>query len=123
MNIALIGGVERREVDFRTLAHDAGHRLEYHSGDTGGRGAAGLRALLERADLVVFQTAINSHGSMYLAKRLARQLGKDFVIVRKCGPAKWAALLRELAGRAHRAELAPAGRCTDQGLSGVQRTA
>ena len=99
MNIALIGGVERRETDLRLLAHEAGHELEYHSGDTGGRGAAGLRSLIERSDLVVFQTAINSHGSMYLAKRLARQLGKHFIVVRKCGPARWTTLLGELARR------------------------
>jgi hypothetical protein len=111
MNIALIGGVERREMDLRTLARDAGHRLEYHSGDTGGRGAEGLRSLIERADLVIFQTAINSHGSMYLAKRMARQLGKDFLIVRKCGPAKLAALLLELAGKTRGPDLAPAVRC------------
>jgi Uncharacterized protein conserved in bacteria (DUF2325) len=97
MNIAVIGGVERREADLRDLARRAGHRLEYHSGDMGGRGTAGLRSLIERADVVVFQTAINSHGSMYLAKRLARQLGKDFMLVRKCGPAKLEALLVDIA--------------------------
>ncbi|HMI84332.1 MAG TPA: DUF2325 domain-containing protein [Polyangiaceae bacterium] len=97
MNIALIGGVERRQTDLRHLTREAGHQLEYHSGDMGGGGAARLRSLIERADLVVFQTAINSHGSMYFAKRSARQLGREFVVVRKCGPARWAAFLTGLA--------------------------
>ena len=93
MNIVLIGGVERRETDLLDIARRAGHRLEYHSGHVGGRGATSLRSIIERADLVIFQTAVNSHGSMYLAKRTARQLGKTFIVVRNCGPAKLEALL------------------------------
>jgi hypothetical protein len=95
MNIVLIGGVERRETDLLGIARKNGHRLEYHSGHVGGRGAAGLRAIIERADLVIFQTAVNSHGSMYLAKKTARQLGKTFIVVRNCGPAKFEALLAD----------------------------
>jgi hypothetical protein len=52
--------------------------------------------------MVVFQTAINSHGSMYIAKRLSRQLGKAFVVLRKCGPARLEALLAEPAQGATR---------------------
>jgi hypothetical protein len=96
MNFLLIGGVERREAELLDVAERAGHSLAYHGGDVGGRGAVGLRSLIERADVVVFQTAINSHGSMYLAKRLSRQLGKAFVVVRKCGPARLEALLLEM---------------------------
>ncbi|MET0593208.1 MAG: DUF2325 domain-containing protein [Polyangiaceae bacterium] len=97
MNIVLIGGVERRETDLLEIARRAGHRLEYHSGHVGGRGAAGLRSIIERADWVIFQTAISSHGSMYLAKSTARQFGKTFIVLRKCGPAKFEALLEDYA--------------------------
>jgi hypothetical protein len=93
MNIALIGGVERRETDLLEIARQRRHKLEYHSGHVAGRGADSLRSLIERADLIVFQTAINSHGSMYVAKRTAQKLGKAFVVMRKCGPARLAALL------------------------------
>jgi len=96
MNIAIVGGVERREAELTGIARRAGHRLEYHGGHMGGRRADGLRAVIERADLVVVQTSVNSHGSMYLAKKLARQLGKIMVIVRTCGPSRLAALLREI---------------------------
>src|SRR3982751_2795884 len=102
MNLLLIGGVERRELELLDVAERAGHSLAYHSGDVGGRGALGLRSLIERADMVVFQTAINSHGSMYLAKRHARQRGKTFVVVRKCGPARLEVLLAELNRAAQR---------------------
>jgi hypothetical protein len=93
------------------MARRAGHRLEYHSGDVGGRGAAGLRSLVERADLVILQTAVNSHGSMYLAKRMARQLGREFVVMRNCGPARFEALLADLCPRSGTAGVPPVGRC------------
>jgi Uncharacterized protein conserved in bacteria (DUF2325) len=93
MNIALVGGVEHQTVTLDLVARRAGHRLECHGGHMGGRGAQVLRTMIERADLVVLQTTVNSHGAMYLAKRLARQLGKPFVVVRTCGPARFEALL------------------------------
>jgi hypothetical protein len=107
MNIALVGGVERNENELSLVARRAGHRLEYHGGHMGGRGADGLRSAIERADVVVLQTAVNSHGSMYLAKKLARQLHKPLVIVRTCGPSRLLALLEELKP----ARAAPLHRC------------
>jgi hypothetical protein len=109
MNIVLIGGVERRETDLLAIARRAGHHLEYHSGHVGGRGASGLQSLIERADLVIFQTAINSHGSMYLAKRAAQKFGKAFIVVRNCGPAKLQAMLEGLGRAGEPAPLAAAG--------------
>jgi len=101
MNIALIGGVERREAELERIARHAGHRLECHGGHVGGRGADALRAVIERADVVVIQTFVNSHGSMYLAKRVARQLGKILLVVRTCGPARLEALCDDLQPRRH----------------------
>jgi hypothetical protein len=95
MNIVLIGGIERREADLLRLAQRAGHQLECHTGHVGGRGAEGLKAMIERADAVIILTEINSHGSMYLAKRIARQLGRDAIVLRKCGPALFVALLEQ----------------------------
>jgi hypothetical protein len=97
MKIALVGGLIRREAELKSLADGAGHQLEWHSGDVGGRGADGLRAVIQRADLVVILTEINCHGSMYLAKKLSRQLGREAIVLRKCGPAKFQTLLAELA--------------------------
>ena len=110
MNIAVVGGVEHQSSGLQRVARRAGHRLEHHGGHVGGRGAEVLRAIIERADLVVLQTTINSHGSMYLAKKLARQRGKEFIVVRTCGPARFEALLDE---RHHTAGLArfALGRC------------
>jgi hypothetical protein len=93
MNIAIVGGVERNQSELDLLVRRAGHQLEYHGGHIGGRGAEGLRAAIERADVVVLQTVVNSHGSMYLTKKLARQLGKPMMVVRTCGPSRLLALI------------------------------
>jgi hypothetical protein len=100
MKIAVVGGVERNEVELSDIARRAGHRLEYHGGHVGGRGAGGLRAMIERADVVVVPTSVNSHGSMYLAKRLAHQLGKELLVVRTCSPSRLVALVNALGGAA-----------------------
>jgi hypothetical protein len=96
MKIALVGGLVRREAELGRLAASAGHQIEWHCGAVGGRGAEGLKAVIERADVVLILTEINSHGSMYLAKKLARQLGRRATVLRKCGPAKFQALLEQL---------------------------
>jgi len=97
MNIALVGGIARCEPDLDCLAREAGHHLEFHRGHVGGRGADGLKAMIERANVVIIVTQINSHGSMYLAKKVARQLGRDALVLRKCGPVTFQALLDQLA--------------------------
>jgi len=96
MKIALVGGLVRREAELAKLAAEAGHEIEWHTGAVGGRGADGLKAVIERAHLVLILTEINSHGSMYLAKKVARQLGKKAMVLRKCGPAKFQELLQRL---------------------------
>lgn len=102
MKIVLVGGLIRRELEFARIAERSGHQLEWHSGDVGGRGAEGLKAAVERADLVLILTEINSHGSMYLAKKVAQKLGREARVMRKCGPAKFELLLAELELRARR---------------------
>jgi Uncharacterized protein conserved in bacteria (DUF2325) len=96
MNIALVGGLHRREAELGELARRAGHRLEWHSGHVTGRGADTLRGILERSELVVILTEVNSHGGMYLAKKLARRLGRATLLLRKCGTTRMSRLLAEL---------------------------
>ncbi|HEY3594251.1 MAG TPA: DUF2325 domain-containing protein [Polyangiaceae bacterium] len=96
MKIALVGGLVRREAQLAKLAEEAGHELEWHTGDVSGRGADSLKAVIERADAVLILSEINCHGSMYLAKRVARQLGRNVVVLRKCGPAKFQTVLAHL---------------------------
>jgi hypothetical protein len=81
------------------MAATAGHKLEFHSGDVGGRGAGDLRALIERVDFVVIVTEINSHGAVILAKRIAHKLGRGTLVVRSCGVSRFQAFLDALATR------------------------
>lgn len=93
MRIGWIGGLTRSESQLERMAAAAGHRLEFHSGDVGGRGAGDLRALMERVDFVIILTDINSHGAVIQAKRLAHRLGRGTLVVRSCGAARFQALL------------------------------
>ncbi|HKQ69390.1 MAG TPA: DUF2325 domain-containing protein [Polyangiaceae bacterium] len=97
MNIAIVGGLLRRGAEFTKIAESAGHSIEWHSGDVGGRGAEGLKAVVERADFVLILTEINSHGGMYVAKRAARQVGREALVLRKCGPARFQGLVEQWA--------------------------
>ena len=100
MRIAMIGGLDRNERLLQDLARAHGHLLEFHTGHMRGRGAADLRALVERAELVVLTPDVNSHGAVQLGKRAAREAGRGFVILRTCGVARFRTLLEALDTRA-----------------------
>lgn len=100
MRIACIGGLDRTEGQLESLAHRAGHSLEFHAGHTGGNGAMQLRAAIRRADFVLIVTDVNSHGAVLLAKRLCRQAGRPYLVQRRCGRARFQELLHELRGGA-----------------------
>jgi hypothetical protein len=99
MRIGWVGGLTRSETQLERLAANAGHRLEFHSGHVGGRGAGDLRSLIERVDFVVIVTDINSHGAVIQAKRLAQRLGRGTLVIRSAGVTRFQALLDALATR------------------------
>jgi Uncharacterized protein conserved in bacteria (DUF2325) len=96
MRIAMIGGLDRNERLLQDLARSHGHHLEFHTGHMRGRGAGELRALVERADLVLLTPDVNSHGAVQLGKRVAREAGRHFVVLRTCGVARFRTLLEAL---------------------------
>jgi hypothetical protein len=99
MNIAWIGGITRNEAEYEREAARRGHQLETHDGHTAGRGAETLRRAIERADVVVALTEINSHGAVTLSRAYAAELGRPFVLLRKCGIAHFRTLLEALSNR------------------------
>lgn len=99
MRIGWVGGLTRSEGQLERMAATAGHRLEFHSGDVGGRGAGDLRSLIERVDFVVIVTDINSHGAVIQAKRLAQKLGRGTLVVRSAGVSRFQIFLDALATR------------------------
>jgi phosphoglycerate dehydrogenase-like enzyme len=100
MHIGLVGGLDRSEAQYRQLAERAGHSIEWHTGDLAGRGAGTLEALVERADLVIVVTAVNSHGAVWRARKLAKLRHKRLLLLARCSVSKFTALLEELSSPA-----------------------
>lgn len=99
MRIAFVGGLHRNENQMVEIAERAGHQLDFHPGVVGGRGAGELRAAIERADLVIIVTDVNSHGAVLLAKKLCQKLGRGSLVLRRCGAARFRQLLDAIAAR------------------------
>ncbi len=96
MKLAWIGGMDRAEEMYAQLARRAGHEIEFHTGRVGGRGTDNLRKLVERADLVVVVTALNSHGGVEVARRSARESSTPLVLFQRCGLARFRELLESI---------------------------
>lgn len=114
MRIAIVGGVERAEPELARIAGEHGHEVEYHPGHMGGRGSLGLRRIIERCELVVIVTDVNSHSAVQVAKREARASSRPVRIVRKCGSAYFRALAAELSA-------APRGERASSGFAPMRR--
>lgn len=96
MHIGLVGGLDRSEAQYRQLAARAGHSIEWHTGDLAGRGAGALESLVERSDVVIVVTDVNSHGAVWRARKLAKLRDRRLVLLARCGVSKFALLLGEL---------------------------
>jgi hypothetical protein len=96
MHIGLVGGIDRNAPLYGELARDCGHSVECHTGVLAGRGGDSLAALVERADVVVVITDVNSHAGVLGARRLSRARGRRCVLVRRMGTSRFRALLGEL---------------------------
>jgi hypothetical protein len=96
MRIGVVGGLDRSERQYQDLAARAGHSLEWHTGDLAGRGTGTLESLVERADFVIVVTAVNSHGAVWRARKLAKLRGKRLLLLARCGVSRFASLLSEL---------------------------
>ncbi|HYP89598.1 MAG TPA: DUF2325 domain-containing protein [Polyangiaceae bacterium] len=96
MNIALVGGLDRSEGQYRQLAERAGHSIEWHTGDLAGRGADTLDSMIERSDVVIVVTSVNSHGAVWRARKLAKLRRKQLLLLARCGVSKFGSVLSEL---------------------------
>ncbi|MEZ4445966.1 MAG: DUF2325 domain-containing protein [Polyangiaceae bacterium] len=97
MNIVVIGGVERSTSSMRRLCSAEGHHLTHHDGTSSQRANLALRSAIGRADLAIIVTGINSHGSVLLARALARDSGVPSLICRRFGVSQLRRLLDALA--------------------------
>ncbi|MET0793037.1 MAG: DUF2325 domain-containing protein [Polyangiaceae bacterium] len=100
MHIGIVGGLDRNEGFYGDLARAAGHEFEHHNGHVAGRGAASLGTLVERCDVVIVVTDVNSHAAVWRVRRLVKQRGSRMILTSRCGPSKFSALLAELNAQA-----------------------
>lgn len=103
MRITLIGGVERNEQALEAIAASLGHRLDFHGGHLKGRGVDDLHRQVDRADLVVVATNVNSHGAAQLARKLARKRDVPFIMTTSCNPTRFRELLLSINPQSARA--------------------
>ena len=100
MHIGIVGGLDRNEGFYHDLAQRSGHQFEHHNGHLAGRGAASLGTLVERCDVVIVVTDVNSHAAVWRVRRLAKQRGNRVILMSRCGPSKFTALLAEFSAAA-----------------------
>jgi hypothetical protein len=93
MRIGIVGGAERIEARLRTLASAEGHELEFHPGHMKGTGSGKLKAIVERCDLLVVVTDVNSHAAVLQARDLAKRSGRPLRLMRRLGTAQLRLLL------------------------------
>ena len=106
MRIGIVGGLGRAEPYYGRMATAAGHEALFHDGEVTGRGARALERVVDRCELIVIVTDVNSHGAVQQARRRLREQGRSPLLLRRLGPARFAALLSALNAR-----LPAAGRC------------
>lgn len=96
MRIAVIGGLERHEAEIARRAIALGHSMEFHRGWVGGRHSLELEAIVQRCDLAIIVTRVNSHGAMYIAKKVAARHGRPALMARTCSPSRFLAILESV---------------------------
>jgi hypothetical protein len=101
--VGVVGGVERLEPRLRELAAQLGHEIEFHAGHVSGPSSGRLRSLVERSDLVVIVTDVNSHTAVIQARLLAQRAGRPVRIVRRFGTSQLRQLCLRAAGADARA--------------------
>ncbi len=98
LRVGVVGGVDRMAHLYERAAASVGWELEHHTGQLAGRGAPGLAALVDRVDLLIVMTDINSHNAVLAARKLAAARGRRLVLTRRCSPSRMAQLLFEHQG-------------------------
>jgi hypothetical protein len=97
MRIGVVGGLDRNATALRTLALSHGHELELHTGVIASSGASsGLKNLVQRAELVLVLTDVNSHNAVRTARLEAQRWHRPLRIMRRLGPSQLKALLQSL---------------------------
>jgi len=94
--VAVIGGIERMETNYKEAVQRLGGECLCHTGKVRG-GCRRLRQVVSKSDLVVFITQINSHAAMASVKDECKRCGKPFCVLSRTGASSLEKLLQEVA--------------------------
>jgi hypothetical protein len=97
MHVAVIGGLDRLEPEYRKAIHDLGADFIFHNGDCS-NGRHVLKNVVCKADIILFITSINSHGALKVVKATCKKTGKQFNVVRYPSANSVYKTLSEIAG-------------------------
>ena len=94
--IGIVGGLKRLERGYCEVVRRLGGECLFHSGEMKS-GAQGLRHLVDRSDMVVCITSVNSHGAMNAVKKQCKRCQKQFCPLNGAGVSSLENLLLEVA--------------------------
>jgi len=97
MRVAVIGGLDRLEPEYRKTIHDLGADFIFHNGDCS-NGRHVLKNVVCKADIILFITSINSHGALKVVKATCKKTGKQLNVVRYPSAGSVYKTLSEIAG-------------------------
>jgi hypothetical protein len=81
MRVAVIGGLDRLEPEYRKTIHELGADFIFHNGNCA-NGQHVLKNVVCKANIILFITSINSHGALKVVKATCKKTGKQFNVVR-----------------------------------------
>ena len=86
LRVAVIGGLTRATEQWRRAGAAIGVQLEHHDGQSAGRRAADIAAIVRRADVVLILTDLNSHNGVAQARRAALAHHRPHLLLRRLRP-------------------------------------
>ena len=95
LRVAVIGGLTRATDQWRRAGDAIGVRVEHHDGQSQGRRADNIEAIVRRADVVLVITDLNSHNGVAHARRSAIAHARPHLLVRRLRPDGLAAAIAE----------------------------
>lgn len=93
--VAVIGGLERLEASYRQVIESMGGNCLCHTGNVSS-GAHRLRQIVNKSDIVVFLTPINSHGAMSVVKKQCKRCKTPFCPLNGTGASALESHLKEI---------------------------
>jgi hypothetical protein len=93
--VAVIGGLDRMETIYRRVVKKLGGEFEFHCGRVRD-GCQAVQGLINRSDIVIFITTVNSHAALKATKTICKKNCKKFVALKQRGAGSLERTLRSV---------------------------